>query len=664
MTFKEDWAAHIWVSVKEAARLECLNERTMRNRSRMEKSGVKGWYVCRLNAGGDKEIRLSSLSGDAVKRYRDENLPEYKLLPKREDPEAFRILYNSASAKKRKFCDKWTEVLRFFSGLCGTRNIDMHVDIWNRSGKFRISRSRLYAVRKKYIADGCDRSFLLEKERRIPQTSIKKKWADDFFDAYLSQPPKSVESCRLYALGMARERGEIVNVGTFPGYSSFNRLKLTVKKEIRDMARHGMKHHHDKYAPYNERDYSKVIAGSAWVGDTRIWDVLVKVPGFDRPKRPCITMFIDMRTGLPMGWHVHHTAPSTENTLRAIKHGISRYGIPEMFYLDNGREYSNTHISGLPRKARLAKKGGDIDYETDNPEMWKSISSVFNIQVQFAQPGNPEAKIIEGEFGKIKENFDKKFRAYFGGNSVERPEQAKTLKDGDYLSLSEFCAETDRYLLHIHPYMKTESIKHSYSSRQEAWDILYGQRAEPLKSASQTALDELVTLTKDCCIGRNGAAISELGVTWWAEWMSGRKSQWITVRYDPANLKRAWGYEKSGEIIGEMESISKVPAMIRLLPEEEQEYGRELLKEGMARERRDAKNMREIISRRNKISEGQYLDAMELALHGELKSKADGGAKITPAPAAVATTKHDTDMEKLRKDYERGDPGILDRMLG
>ena len=648
MSDQEDWAARYWLPASEAARLDGLDERTVRNRCRQ---GVNGGYVWRLGSSGDKEIRLSSLSHSAVELYKREQLPDVKPLPSREDPAEFYNLRRSSTSKKKEFCDNWTRVLQYFSGRRGTKNLHAQVALWNKCDSFKISVSNLYRRLKEYRDNGGDRSFLLLKERHVPQTSVKEQWRRDFEDVYLSQPPKSVSSCRLYALGCARQRGE--DVESFPSESSFNRVAKKIDREIADAARLGMKKHYDKDSCYVMRDYSMVQAGSCWVGDTRIFDVLVKVPGFDNPKRPYITAFIDLKTSKPLGWHIHHTAPSTENTLRALKHGMARHGIPEILLLDNGREYKNKNFAGQSRCK--------IDYSSDRPKMWQSAASIFNIAMQFALPGNPRAKPIEGEFGKIKDNFDKKFKAYFGGNSVERPEQLKTLKDKDYVSLADFKDYADRYLANIHPYLKTDSIKHDYSSRQEAWDILYSQRAEPLKAASQASLDELVTLTKDCCINRNGATVSELGVSWWAEWMSGRRGEWIVVRYDPENLKRAWGYEADGKLIGEMETIDAVPAMIKLLPAEEQDYSQAKLGEAMARWQKDKKTVRGL-ARRNDVGERQIFDALEYALHGEPKSKV-GNEAISPI-APIAVTRHDMDREKLKKEFERGNPDILDRMFG
>jgi ADP-ribosylglycohydrolase len=110
-----------------------------------------------------------------------------------------------------------------------------------------------------------------------------------------------------------------------------------------------------------------------------------------------------------------------------------------------------------------------------------------------------------------------------------------------------------------------------------------------------------------------------------------------------------------------METIDAVPAMIKLLPEEERDYSQAKLGEAMARWQKDKKTVRDM-ARRNEVGERQIFDALEYALHGELKSKV-GNDAISPI-APIAVTRHDTDREKLKKEFERGNPDILDRLFG
>jgi len=653
---KKDWLSYTWLSVSEAARLEGLSEKVMRNWLR---SGVNCRYVWRLNPQGEKEIKLSSLSHNAVKLYMDEELPEVEHSQKREDPEVFLALYNASPSYAKKKCDQWTQVLLETRDMRGTANLRSFVDWWNANNEFKISLPRLYAVRQEYMENGNDRSFLL-KERQVPQTSVKKEWLDDFKECYLRQQRPSANDCRIYALGKARQRCENVNEESFPSLASFYRAAAKIGDGIKSWHRGGPKSFYDSHSLHIERDWSAVQAGWCWIGDTRTWDVMVNYPGFETLKRPYITMFVDARTDMPMGWHIHVTPPSAANTLMALRDGIQRFGKPDMLYVDNGREYRNKDFSGNPR--------GGNNWGKEGSEWMQSATGILDIRMKFAIARNARAKNVENFFGVCKKIIDKSFLSYFGGNSIERPEQVKELfKNKDKaISFSEFKNVMNENFLDIMPNYPCKFKRFAQDTRKKAWDYLYAQRT-PMQTLTQEALDMIPTLTEECAVGRNGVSISKLGVSWWAEWMPAMKGEKIIVRYNPQDLSKAWGYEKGGRIIDEMGAPHIVPALIEALPEEERVLARDLLSKAMAAERSERKLMKS--SHKSKgISEHDILEARKFALGikkiDEVTGEViDNGTKIAAIAPPTTITKHDADKQKLKERSEYGDPELLN-MLG
>ena len=159
--------------------------------------------------------------------------------------------------------------------------------------------------------------------------------------------------------------------------------------------------------------------------DTKNFDVFIKMDGEEKPMSAYLTMFIDAATYMPMGYHVHYNAPCTENTLRALKNGIARYGKPSELYVDNGREYRNKDFSGQSR-------GNKIIYDEQYAQ---AVVSRLDIQMHFAIVKNSRAKTIERQFEIVKNGFDRLFNSFKGGSVVEKPEQIKRiLKKGDYVS--------------------------------------------------------------------------------------------------------------------------------------------------------------------------------------------------------------------------------------
>jgi len=664
---KKNWLAYTWLPVSEAARLEGLDERTVRNCLR---SGVKCRYAWRLNSNGEKEIRLSTLSGEAIMRYEEEELPEIEPAKERANSMEFHNLFHGSPLYVQKKVEQWTEVILNAIDLRGTWRLRQFVEQWNAENDFKITLSRLYARLKEYRDNGGDRSFLI-KERYVPKSSIKKEWLDDFKECYLRQQRPSANDCRIYALGRARMRCENVNEECFPSLASFYRAAKKIGKGIKLWHRGGPKKFYDIMSFFIQREYSKLPAGWCWVGDTRTWDVVMNCPGFESLKRPYITMFVDMRTDMPMGWHIHITPPSAANTLMALRNGIKHWGKPDMLYVDNGREYRNKDFSGNPRGGNNWGKENDKNDEENKKdgEYWiRSAARILEIRMKFAITRNARAKTVENFFGVCKNRIDKTFISYFGGNHVERPEQVKDLfkNKEKAISFAEFKSIMDKNFIDILPSYPCKSKRFEQSTRLEAWEYLYGQR-EPMEMVSPETLEMIPTLTEECAVGRNGVAISKLGASWWAEWMSSIKGDTILVRYNPWDLSKAWGYDKKG-ILGEMGRPHIVPAIIEALPEEEQQLAKDKLSEAMAAHRRERKRMRDAHKSKG-TTERDILEAREFALGIKTVDAAtgevtDSGMKITPLPPPVAATKHDADREELRRRSKFGDPERLLNMLG
>jgi hypothetical protein len=220
-----NWVSNRWVSVKWAARLMKVSESAISKRC---SPSSKNPLVYRELAKGGISIRLSSLTQKAIKRYKEEELPGIRSSKTKKESPAFKALYRASTSQKQKFCNDWTEALHYFAGYRGSNHMKSIIKTWNASHELQLSYSRLQAMRKKFRDNDGDRSFLL-KERRIPQSTIKKEWFEDFKIAYSLQKRNSVEKARLESLSLAQKRGEDVNEDNFPSASSFHRVLSKLK---------------------------------------------------------------------------------------------------------------------------------------------------------------------------------------------------------------------------------------------------------------------------------------------------------------------------------------------------------------------------------------------------------------------------------------------------
>ncbi|VFS44664.1 Uncharacterised protein [Enterobacter cancerogenus] len=90
-----------------------------------------------------------------------------------------------------------------------------------------------------------------------------------------------------------------------------------------------------KYLPFVRRDWSVIPVNGVWVGDGHGMKMEVINPETGKPFRPEITLVIDARTRVVVGWSLA-MSESQVAVGDAIRNAVSRYGVPLMYYSDNG----------------------------------------------------------------------------------------------------------------------------------------------------------------------------------------------------------------------------------------------------------------------------------------------------------------------------------------
>ncbi|WP_158780740.1 Mu transposase C-terminal domain-containing protein [Pantoea sp. BAV 3049] len=163
-----------------------------------------------------------------------------------------------------------------------------------------------------------------------------------------------------------------------------------------------------KYLPFVRRDWSKLPVNGVWVGDGHGMKMEVINPITGKPFKPEITLVIDARTRVVVGWSLA-MSESQIAVGDAIRHGISQYGLPLMYYSDNG--------------------GGEKNRVFD-----AEITGIFSrlgIEHPTGIPGNPQGRgIIE----RLNQEIPKRAAMAFGswvGKSGDRETQRKYRKAVD-----------------------------------------------------------------------------------------------------------------------------------------------------------------------------------------------------------------------------------------
>lgn len=143
---------------------------------------------------------------------------------------------------------------------------------------------------------------------------------------------------------------------------------------------------------YVKRDWSVLQVNDVWVGDGHAMKLKVAHPEHGRPFIPEVTLIMDAPCRFIVGW----SASLAENVLAvadALRYGVERYGIPAIYYSDNGGGEKNWMLDGditgmLPR---------------------------LGINHQTGIPGNPQGRgIIERVHQTILYRIARQFETYHG----------------------------------------------------------------------------------------------------------------------------------------------------------------------------------------------------------------------------------------------------------
>ncbi len=625
----------IWISTEKAAELLGISERHVRRQLPL-------WEYEWQEENGRKVVKINvrSLPKEACDRYIAGCLPELSSVTRpKEDLDLLSRAYDRSCGRSKKNYDKWTLILLKCEGITGTKELGRFVDDWNKAHpEMKTSIKSIY--RQRVAVDDCGKIALIN-HRETMKSTVSDAMFEDFKTAYLTANKLSVYSSWMISLGKAMKRGEVADESEFPSKSAFvRRLKREFAPGIIYFAREGKKKFYDNMGYHIRRDYSDVKAGRVWVGDTRTWDVFVKVPGQEKPATCYITYFIDMLTYMPMGWHLHIDSPGTENTLRAIRNGIERYGIPEELLVDNGREYRNRDFSGQSRGNKIVE---DEQYA-------ESLASRLNIKMHFAIARNARAKIIERNFRDIKDHFDRLFNSFKGGTVVEKPEPLKgVLKRGDFIDWETFKKLADKFICEVFPGIPCYGDHHKGKSRAELWneEIV---KLEPMCRVSKDTLSMLVSRTVTGRIMHMGFHYAQMDTWYWAEWMPVYKGREVTFRYDPEDMRTAWCYDSEKKLIGECYLQSSVGAMVK----NDDVVSKAQIAEGVARKRHEEKLLKEICPDMTKEQAAEYIDAMRTAV---------GPQDIFIPEGPTHITRHDKDSAQLKSEKLVGNGEIIN-LLG
>ena len=389
--------------------------------------------------------------------------------------------------------------------------------------------------RKKKALDEGDLDSVIDRrgKARKGKTDMPEYIKKTFLHYYLVDGGEghacSIAKCMEYTEKWAKKNA--VNALPLPSYSSFYRIAMDVPEAVRILMREGERAYYNKASVYTRRDYESIASNDWWVGDTYTCDTLTLGPN-GKPHRPYLTAWVDVRSGIFVGWYISFGGNSSQNSIYALRRGCLAYGMPNHnAYVDNGREY-------------LAN--GEAPFEP------KTILDYMGVEMKNAIVQNSRAKLVERSFRNVKEHIMRLFPTYTGGSPEEKPEALKkALQRGDIPTDEEFIQKVD---LLISGYLNYEPYYGSVPADKGKRRIdVYNEHLEHVRHVEEDVLNLMMLRTsKPKKVDREGVYLNIRGKKIWyncPELHSLWQEKKVYLRYDPDDLSSVRVYREDGSFI-------------------------------------------------------------------------------------------------------------------
>ena len=604
----------IWLSIEEVSALTEEIKETVRRKCKREE------YVSTFTKNGRFKvysILLSSLPLEYQNRYlQKDSKNEEQIIDISEETEEYAL----APLWARKQADKYMLLINQTKNM-RYKEILEFIKKWNlENPEQKVSYTRLYEAKKKYEEYGVAGLLSKKGQNKSKDFIINSEYFDYYKSLYLREGSPSASSCWRATLGYAIQKDN-VSPSEFPSHRTFDRrLKSEIPEQVIYYARKGESAWNKKYAMYVQRNYSNIKAGSCWVSDHAQIDVAVS---FNKNIYfPWVTVFRDVKTSKWLGWFLHIESPNSEHIFQAFYYGVTKFGIPEDVYLDNGKDYRCKDFAGGRNK--IVK----VNHFTEREN---SLINNLGISVHFALPYNAQTKPVERDFLKIKEYLSKGFVGYRGGKITERPEKLKKeIKQNKILEFSDFKTIFDDFIENILNKMPSNGKVLKGRCPDEVWSEEFAVK----KIISKDALKLFCMRTSRAVkIGRNGVHDSQFDVNYWGEWMCCEKGRKVFIRRDVNAYQEAWVFDATTEeYLGKANIFQETSFLAKNNLEKAQ------LQKIMSAKKKEKKSIRNYVEALQSIAEKEKFERTKLTLKQDYTSN--------PSIVEISNTKMDKVVRK------------------
>lgn len=228
---------------------------------------------------------------------------------------------------------------------------------------------------------------------------------------------------------LSREGGEP------PSVKAVSNFLASVPRPLRAASRLNREQYDAKFAPHLITDIASVRVNQVWVADHRLYDVFVQNDCFAGRKSAEIvdvisgsgerkivpfgaglervriweTAIEDMRSRSIVG-AVWSLTPSSRTISSALRLAIARFGMPEIFYCDNGKDFRK--IGGQGARPPVLDEEGRVVLDPSSAALLHRLG----IEVKYCIPRHPQSKQVESYFSTVSKRFDRIFGDAYTGS--------------------------------------------------------------------------------------------------------------------------------------------------------------------------------------------------------------------------------------------------------
>lgn len=417
--------AEVFLSMEEVSELEGLKYDTINKKvQRMQLKAVKISVVGRK--GFEYRIALDQLSEKAKCRYYSQQ-KKVDIPDKEETSRYNNTTIEDLTKEQRQEINFWKKIINDWRAFISeypkkkTEKTSEFVHMWNtlnHDKQISVRTLNLKWQKQKQYGDIALADARVQSVKK-GESSINTIVWDVFLQWWLDEAQPGVKTVRdIVEAWASMEMPELLPIPALP---SFYRAVKKVPDTVTKYYRYGNKQFEDDCLPYLIRDYETINSNDVWSSDYHTLDVFVKDDITGEVYRPHLVVWFDTRSRKILSAVLRRSSDS-DGVVIAFRKAVMKYGIPEMIYLDNGREFLASDFGG---------RGIRKTDENIKDEYGKTILERCHVEMHNAKVANGKAKAVERCFKTLKITFSKFFNTYTGGRPAERPERMGEVMNKD-----------------------------------------------------------------------------------------------------------------------------------------------------------------------------------------------------------------------------------------